>query len=168
MPDIKRVLVPTDFSPASDIAFRYAVDLAQRHGASIHLLHVVEESSLAAAYPDGFYVEPPGLRAQAIDEAIGRLKEMLAIAIAVRITTTTEVQVGRAAATIADVAGTRGIDLIVMATHGRSGIAHLVMGSVAEHVVRIAPCAVLTVRDHSRIADAIALSAAEAAPPQLA
>jgi hypothetical protein len=57
---------------------------------------------------------------------------------------------------VTEVATTRGSDLIVMGTHGRSGVAHLLLGSVAERVVRSAPCAVLTVRDTSRIADAVA------------
>ena len=156
MPEIKRVLVPTDFSPASDIAFRYAVDLAARQGATMHLLHVVEESSLAAAYPDGFYVEPPNLRAQVIDESLRRLKAMVATCAEAQITTTTETQVGRSSRTIVDVAKSRGTDLIVMGTHGRSGFAHFVLGSVAERVVRTAPCAVLTVRETSRVAEIVA------------
>ena len=156
MPDIKRVLMPTDFSPASDIAFRYALDLAGNQHATLHLLHVIEESSFAAAYPDGFYVEPPGLRAQVIDEAILRLKEMLAACVTARVTSTTEVQVGRPSRTIVDIAKSRGTDLIVMGTHGRSGVAHFVLGSVAERVVRTAPCAVLTVRETSRVADLVA------------
>ena len=69
---------------------------------------------------------------------------------------TIEVAVGRPARVIIETATNRGTDLIVMGTHGRSGVAHLVLGSVAERVVRTAPCAVLTVRDTSRIADAIA------------
>jgi nucleotide-binding universal stress UspA family protein len=153
MPDIKRVLVPTDFSPASDIAFRYALDLAGKQHATLHLLHVIEESSIAAAYPDGFYVEPPGLRAQVIDEGIRRLKDMLAACVTARVTTTTEVRIGRPSRTIVDIATSRGTDLIVMGTHGRSGFAHLMLGSVAERVVRTAPCAVLTVRETSRVAD---------------
>jgi nucleotide-binding universal stress UspA family protein len=155
MPDVKRILVPTDFSSASDLAFRYALELAARQGATLHLLHVIDESSLAAAFPDGFYVEPPGLRAQAIDEALRRLKIMLATCAETRVTTTTEVRVGRPSATIVDVAASRGTDLIVMGTHGRSGFAHFVLGSVAERVVRTAPCAVLTVRDTAKIADSM-------------
>lgn len=156
MPDIKRVLVPTDFSAASDIAFRYALDLAAKQQATLHLLHVVDEASLTAAYPDGFYVERPGLRAQVIDDAADRLKGMLAASAAARVTTTTEVRVGRPPRVIVDVAASRGTDLIVMGTHGRSGFAHLMLGSVAERVVRTAPCAVLSVRDTSRVGDLIA------------
>src|SRR4029079_10763757 len=73
MSRMKRLLVPTDFSPASDIAFNYALDLAAREGASIHLLHVVDDASYAAAFPDGMFVELPGLRERLVAEAIARL-----------------------------------------------------------------------------------------------
>jgi hypothetical protein len=72
------------------------------------------------------------------------------------VTATMEVIVGWPARVIAQTATSRGTDLIVMGTHGRGTIAHLVLGSVAERVVRTAPCAVLTVRDSSRIADVLA------------
>jgi nucleotide-binding universal stress UspA family protein len=153
------MLVPTDFSPASDIAFTYAVDMAVRQGCSIHLLHIIDDASFATAYPDGFYVELPGLRAQLIGEATGRLEEKAAKCMAAGVTATTEVAVGRPARAIVEEATSRGTDLIVMGTHGRSGFAHLVLGSVAERVVRTAPCPVLTVRDTSRIADVIAAEA---------
>ncbi|HUE85876.1 MAG TPA: universal stress protein, partial [Vicinamibacterales bacterium] len=155
----KRMLVPTDFSPASDIAFTYAIDMAAREGSTIHLLHVIDEASFATAYPDGFYVELPGLRAQLFDEANGRLTEMLARCTAAGVEATTEVAVGRVARVIAQSATNRGTDLIVIGTHGRGGFAHLVLGSVTERVIRMAPCAVLTVRDTSRIANAIAAEA---------
>jgi universal stress protein A len=159
MTAIKRMLVPTDFSPASDLAFAYAVDMAAREGSTLHLLHVLDEASFATAYPDGFYVELPGVRAQLTDEANARLKEMVGRCAAVNVEATTELAVGRAARVIVQTATTRGTDLIVIGTHGRSGFAHLMLGSVTERVVRMAPCAVLTVRDTSRIADAIAAEA---------
>jgi universal stress protein A len=160
MTAIKRMLVPTDFSAASDIAFLYAIDMAAREGSTLHLLHVVDEASFATAYPDGFYVELPGVRAQLSDEANAKLRDMAARCAAANVEATTEVAVGRAARVIAETATARGTDLIVIGTHGRSGFAHLVLGSVTERVMRIAPCAVLTVRDTSRLADAIAAEAA--------
>jgi nucleotide-binding universal stress UspA family protein len=156
MSQIERMLVPTDFSPASDIAFNYAVDMAARQHASIHLLHVIDDASFATAYPDGFYVELPGLRAQLTDDATRRLQEMAKQCATVNVPATIEVAVGRPARVVSDTAKRQGTDLVVMGTHGRSGFAHLVLGSVAERVVRTAPCAVLTVRDTSRLADAIA------------
>lgn len=159
---IKRMLVPTDFSPASEIAFAYAVDMATRQGCTVHLLNVIDDASFATAYPDGFYVELPGLRTQLVDEATGRLDAMAARCRAAGVSATTEVSVGRPARVIAETATVRGTDLIVMGTHGRSGFAHLVLGSVAERVVRVAPCPVLTVRDTSRVADTLAAEAVAA------
>ena len=156
MPDVKRILVPTDFSTTSEIAFRYAVDLGRTHGAAIHLLYVLESPSPAAAYPDGFSVDPPRLRAPAIDDAMRRLEAMRTVSAAARVTTTTEVRVGRPTDDILGVAAARGTDLIVMGTHGRRGVAHLLLGSVAEHVVRAAPCAVLTLREASRVGQLVA------------
>jgi nucleotide-binding universal stress UspA family protein len=156
MPPIKSILVPTDFSPASDIAFRYAVDLAVTQTSAVHVIHVVDDANLAAAYPDGLYVGPPGLREQLIAESNRRLQPMVALCAAAGVAATSETVVGGPARMIADVARRRASDLIVMGTHGRSGFAHLMLGSVAERVVRTAPCAVLTVRDSSRTADAVA------------
>ena len=159
MSRIKRMLVPTDFSPTSDIAFQYALDMAARDGATIHLLHVVENATVAAAFPDGLYAESPGLRERLIEEARRRLDEAAQTCAAAHIAATTQVVVGPAASSIAGEASARGTDLIVMGTHGRSGFAHLLLGSVAERVLRMAPCPVLTVRDSSRAADVIAAEA---------
>jgi nucleotide-binding universal stress UspA family protein len=162
MPLIKSILVPTDFSPASDIAFQYAIDRAVTEGSTIHLLHALDETSFATAYPDGFYVELPGLREQLIADADRRLQSLVTACAAAGVPSTSQTVVGRPARLIAEVAKARGTDLIVMGTHGRSGFAHMVLGSVAERVVRTAPCAVLTVRDSSRTADAVAEAAARA------
>jgi universal stress protein A len=159
MSRFKRLLVPTDFSPTSEIAFNYALDLAAREGASIHLLHAIEDASFAAAYPDGLYVELPGLREQLITEGRRRLEETVLKCTAANVVATTQVVVGPPASSITAEANERGSDLIVMGTHGRSGFAHLVLGSVAERVLRTAQCPVLTVRDSSRAADIIAADA---------
>jgi nucleotide-binding universal stress UspA family protein len=159
MSTVQRILVPTDFSPTSDLAFAYALDLAPRIGAAIRLLHVIDDTSIATAYPDGFYVELPSVRAQLIEETKGRLESLKARCEAAGVGATTEVAVGRPAPAIAETAVNRGTDLIVMGTHGRSGVAHLVLGSVAERLVRTAPCPVLTVRDTARVSDALANTA---------
>jgi nucleotide-binding universal stress UspA family protein len=159
MSRVKRLLVPTDFSPASDIAFEYALDMAARERASMHLLHVIEDGSFAAAYPDGLFVELPGLRDQLISEAQKRLDDIANACAAANVLATTQVIVGKPAACITAEANSRGSDLIVMGTHGRTGFAHLMLGSVAERVLRVAQCPVLTVRDSSRAADIIAAEA---------
>jgi universal stress protein A len=151
MSKIRRMLIPTDFSPLSDIAFTYGLDMASREGSRLELLHVIDEASFATAYPDGFYIERPGLRAQILDEANRQLAALVARCGAQGVPATTEVLVGRAAPMIVQEAMKRGTDLIVMGTHGRSGFAHLFLGSVAEKVVRSAPCPVLTVRQNLRL-----------------
>jgi nucleotide-binding universal stress UspA family protein len=154
MSQIQRVLIPTDFSPASALAFEYGLDLARRNRAAVHLLHVIDDSTLTTAYPDGFFVELPGLRVMLIGEASRQLGELVKQAEAAGITPTFEVLIGRPAGAIAEAAAARDSDLIVMGTHGRSGLAHLMLGSVAERVIRLAPCAVLTVRETARKAAA--------------
>ena len=153
MTRITRLLVPTDFSQTSEIALQYALDIAPP-GAAIHVLHVIDDSSLTAAYPDGFYVELPGQREQLIEEASRRLKDI--VRTAARPNLTTEVLVGWPVGAIVQDATLRDADLIVMGTHGRSGLAHALLGSVAERVLRTAPCPVLTVRDTSRVGDVLA------------
>jgi universal stress protein A len=159
MSRVKRLLVPTDFSPTSDIAFNYALDMAAREGASIRLLHVIEDASFAAAYPDGLFVELPGLREKLIGQARERLDDAVKACAAMQVAATTHVLVGSPAARITGEANDCGTDLIVMGTHGRTGLAHLMLGSVAERVLRTAQCPVLTVRDSSRTADIIAADA---------
>jgi nucleotide-binding universal stress UspA family protein len=155
MPGIARILVPTDFSPASDLALQYAIDLADRLRCRIDLLHVVDDVTIPTLYP-GSDVEVPALREQVMSEASAQLTKVLDRCVAAGVMTTAHVQFGTPARVIADTAENRGTDLIVMGTHGRGAIAHLLVGSVAERVVRIAPCAVLTVRDTARIADVLA------------
>ena len=164
MPQIKRILVPTDFSHPSDLAVEYAIDLARRFGASIHLLHVLEDVNFTAVYPDGFYAELPTLRAQLMSQAQTRISETAGRCAAASLTVTTQVTDGRPARVIVDIAALRGTELIVMGTHGRGGVAHMVMGSVAERVVRTAPCPVFTVRDTARVADAVTAAAVQTQP----
>jgi nucleotide-binding universal stress UspA family protein len=163
MSGIQRILVPTDFSPTSDIALQYAIDLSQPLGSSIHLLHVIDDSSFSAAYPEGVYFpEVPEIRDRLRSDAEDQLKGAAARCASAGVPATTEVVNGLPARTIAQTAKTRATDLIVMGTHGRGAFAHLMLGSVAERVVRIAPCGVLTVRDSSRLADVLALEYAAA------
>ena len=152
MSAITRMLVPTDFGATSDLAVRYATELARKVGASIHLLHVIEEPAYSAAYSDGYFVNAAELRQPLIDQAQRRLAA--AVKRCAPVPTTTDIQFGRPAQAIGEQALTRGTDLIIMGTHGRGVVAHLFVGSVAERVVRTAPCPVLTVRDTNRTADA--------------
>jgi nucleotide-binding universal stress UspA family protein len=152
----KRLLVPTDFSATSNIAFSYALDMAVRDGANIHVLHVIDDTKFAAVYPDAVMVEMPGLRERLTADAQKGLEEAIKTCAARNVTATTRVTFGPPASCITAEATGLGSDMIVMGTHGRSGFTHLMLGSVAERVLRTAPCPVLTVRDSSRAADTIA------------
>lgn len=144
MTEIKRILVPTDFSEAADAALTYAIDLAAKLGASVSLIHVFDDPFANGVYSGEYIPMPADMRA----EIIADLRRKLAEAVARRghSEMNPEVLVGSTARTIVDGAAERNADLIVMGTHGRGGMAHLLLGSVAERVVRTASCPVLTIR----------------------
>jgi nucleotide-binding universal stress UspA family protein len=138
----KRIVVATDFSPASDLAIQYAQALAHRYKASIHVIHVVEEPFPIT--PELYIHEIPDFRERLVTDARRQLEQAIA---GIDVSVTSEVLVGTVAGRIVEAATAADADLIVVGTHGRGAIGHLLMGSVAERVVRTAPCPVLTVRD---------------------
>jgi universal stress protein A len=141
-----RILVPTDFSEPSDAALEYARTLAAKFGASLHLLHVVEDQFVTGPFGAEMYVpNTPRTLSYLLSEAHERMAHRISADDRARLRATTEVIVGTVARTISHYAADNGYDLIVMGTHGRTGLAHVLMGSVAEHVVREAACPVLTV-----------------------
>jgi nucleotide-binding universal stress UspA family protein len=143
---VTRILVPTDFSETADAALEYAELWAETVNASIQLLHVLDDPSAAETLAtEANIAEAPALRAATLRDAQSWLAHR-AVHKAGITAIDSEIMFGHGARTIADYATDRGIDLIVMGTHGRTGIAHLLLGSVAERLVRTAPCAVLTVR----------------------
>ena len=147
---ITRILVPVDFSSHSDRAVRYAARLAGQVGAAVELLHVVEDPLVGGVYTAEIYVPSvPEMIQGFIDDASSRLASIKTTAFHHGADVDTAVIVGRAAHSIVEHATQGAFDLIVMGTHGRTGFSHLFMGSVAERVVRAAPCAVLTVRSNS-------------------
>jgi len=150
-PQFKTILVATDFSQASEHALAYAQALATSFGSTLHLLHVVPDPVLASAWSEAYAYDltalGESLRSEAEQQLTERAKSIRDVAV------TTEALVGSPAGTIAGTAAERGVDLIVMGTHGRSGFSHLFMGSVAERVLRSAPCPVLTVREPGRRKD---------------
>lgn len=146
MTRITRILVPTDFSATADAALEYAFGLAERFGASIQLLHVLDDPFVFEGMSAEAYItEAPVLRTAMLEDARQRLRHRAAPREG-GVPVETEVLFGHGARTMAEYAAERGIDLIVMGTHGRTGFAHLMVGSVAERLVRTAPCPVLTVR----------------------
>ena len=147
MSRITRILVPTDFSETSDAALTYAQTLADSLGASLHLVHVFDDpygEALMAEVNESVY---ESMRGSALAAARRRLLRRLPPADRKRFRATTAMITGTPASAIVDYAGKHEMDLIVMGTHGRSGFAHLLLGSVAEKVVRSSTCPVLTVRD---------------------
>jgi nucleotide-binding universal stress UspA family protein len=143
MKPFKKLLVPVDFSQASDAALDLAISVAKTSGASLTLLHVY--GIPAYAFPEGFALAPEVLTriAAGAQEGVERLKALHRDA-GVPITALSSA--GVPAEDILARARDQGFDLIVMGTHGRTGLKHVLLGSVAERVVRLAPCPVLTVR----------------------
>jgi nucleotide-binding universal stress UspA family protein len=140
-----RILVPTDFSDPSDAALEYARTLAARFGASLHLFHVVEDQFVTGPFGAEMYVpHPTGTLSYLMAEAQAYMTRRISAEDRTALRATTEIIVGTAARTIVDYASDNGYDLIVMGTHGRTGLAHLLTGSVAEQVIRRAACPVLT------------------------
>jgi nucleotide-binding universal stress UspA family protein len=144
---IRKILFPTDFSNASTLALGHAVMLADSFGAELTLFHVAadEKHSRQAQFPQ---LEKAGDELQELAEA--QLAEMAGAKRPQRLAVKRVVRQSHLPAQeIANYARDEGFDLLVMGTHGRTGVAHLLMGSMAENLVRLAPCPVLTVREHT-------------------
>jgi nucleotide-binding universal stress UspA family protein len=144
---VSRILVALDFSPQADAALSYATTVARGCGASVDLLHVVDDRLATADW-----VSNPSLRAltavreQAIDESSRRLARLVTGLQLDGLVARWHVVVGQPAPALVAAAATHGSDLIAMGTRGLSGLPHLIVGSVADRVVRTASCPVLTVR----------------------
>lgn len=142
---ITRILVPTDFGPASDAALAWARDLTHAYAARLSLLHVVTDPRAIGLWTSEVYVPAdPETQARLLREAKERLERALPADESCRFGVTVEARIGDVAETILEIAREQKVDLIVMGTHGRHGLAHLILGSVAERVLRNAPCPVLT------------------------
>jgi universal stress protein A len=144
MISLNHILVPHDFSETSAAAVRYAQTLARNSRARITFLHV--SSSAQAAFDTEFPIGLEDAREDAIRE---RLLKIVTPQEQVEFNPQFVVRPGNPAAEIVRYAEEHDVDLIVMGTHGRGLVAHVVLGSVAEKVVRTAPCPVLTVRNPS-------------------
>jgi nucleotide-binding universal stress UspA family protein len=148
---ISHVLVPTDFSPYADQALAYAIELAPLLQARLTLLHAVHavplwvEGDMGRALPDVYLRELEAHARQELEQRQQRVREA-------GIQGNSMLVHGIPFQSIVDAAREQKIDLIVMGTHGRTGLQHVLLGSVAEKVVRLAPCAVLIVRrPHSAV-----------------
>jgi len=144
-PDIKRILVPLDFSTSSRRALDYAAGMARQFDASLHLVHVCEVPTMMTGSMDAYAIAYTDWSQRLGEEAE---REIVKIAASVKARkVTTEVLFGNAARAIVEAAENNAADLIVMGTHGHGAVMHLMMGNVAERVVRTAPCPVMTVRE---------------------
>jgi nucleotide-binding universal stress UspA family protein len=148
-PPIRRILVPHDFSETAEKAFGLALALAAKLGASLTLLHVYEVPSYAFA--EGVPL-PVSLTEEIAAAARSALEVLAGRAAQEGVPIATLLRQGAAWSEIAAAAKEPGADLIVMGTHGRRGVARMLLGSVAEKVVRTAPCPVLTVHGNDAAA----------------
>lgn len=139
------ILVPTDGSAPATAAAEHALDLAAATGAAVHLLSVVDTADLGLT-------TPPDIELEEVRSSIRSAAERAVADLADRadergIGATTAIRVGDPSQEILDAGEAMGADLVVMGTHGRTGLAHVLLGSTAERVVRRATVPVLTVRD---------------------
>jgi nucleotide-binding universal stress UspA family protein len=151
--DIKRILVPVDFSVNSQRALDYAHGLAVKFDAALHLVHVCEVPAMMTPALDAYAIAYTDWSQRLGEEAE---KQLIKITPALRdVKVTTEVLFGPPAPAIVEAAGTNKSDLIVMGTHGHGAVMHMLMGNVAERVVRTAACPVLTVREPKPAKEAV-------------
>lgn len=143
---VRNILVPVDFSEASMGALRHAKELALTYGAQITLLHAVEE----VVYPSAYGVEPVNLPGPEVVERVeANLAEMAREEIGYE-HVMVKAEVGYAPSAILDYAETNEVDLITIATHGRTGLERMLLGSVTERVVRRSPAPVFVVKSFGK------------------
>jgi nucleotide-binding universal stress UspA family protein len=147
---LKKILVATDFSEAADAALAYGRALARTFGATLHVLHVADDMYMRLG-GDAYSAVLPDLQQDVERQAKDRLVQLLVDDDSTPLPTESVVITsGTTAPAIVNYAANADIDLIVVGTHGRGAVAHLLVGSVAERVVRTARCPVLTVRHPER------------------
>lgn len=146
---LKKILVPIDFSDYSKNALKYAVPFAKQFGAEILLLYVVEPTIYPADFSFG-QVGFPSMEAEMYKRGSEELIKLAEKEIKDTVKWQTRVETGKAFAEINRVAAEENVDLIIIATHGHTGVEHIIFGSTAEKVVRKAPCPVLSIRTVER------------------
>jgi len=141
---VRKILVPIDFSDHSEKVLDYAIDHARAFDASLHIIHAFE----VLVYRGVRYDEV--LSSETVEDAEERarktLEEHLERATKLGVKAESQLVEGEARDVIARVAKELGVDLVIIGSHGRSRLKHLLLGSVAEHTLRVAPCAVLIVK----------------------
>jgi nucleotide-binding universal stress UspA family protein len=138
------LLIPTDFSTSAEQALDYAIRLARPLNARLTVLHVIQPVPMGGA---GMGIVLPEIYLQEVKEGVqSSMEEALARVTAAGLTAERIVLYGTPFQEIIETAKARQVDLIVMGTHGRTGLIYVLLGSVAEQVIRLAPCSVLVVR----------------------
>lgn len=143
---LKRILVASDLSEPSENALKYGKALAEAFSASLHILHVLDDPLVYGWTAEGYIASLKNVHAQMEKEATERLHKLLRDEERQEYRAEMNIKWGRPFVEIIRYAREKDINLIVMGTHGRGAIAHMLLGSVAEKVVRKAPCPVLSVR----------------------
>ena len=144
--NVQRILFPTDFSDHSRTAEKSACDLADQFGAELHVLHVLHDLLLTMPMTAAALLIPPQSLENEINFAEEEIQKIPPPAWASGKRVVRVVRTGATFDAIVRYAQENAIDLIVIGTHGRTGLSHVLLGSIAERVVRHAPCSVLTVR----------------------
>jgi nucleotide-binding universal stress UspA family protein len=161
--DVGKILVPVDYSSDSQQALLWGMSLAEKYGSQLLLFHVIPKAveevfaqGIGVTSPPAYYLErmAPGNRPFAgqtiiidlLDKALTELQDFAHKHLREPLLLESKVGVGKPAEEILRVAREEGVDLIVMGTHGHSGLRHLLLGSVAEEVTRHASCPVFTIR----------------------
>lgn len=141
---IRKILVPVDFSECSRKALRYAIPFAMQFEASLTLLYVTPMNYTVGEFG---MVDSPLMASQVREAEEKAMAKLLREEIGDRVPVIQQTRLGRPASEIAAAAKEMDADLIIIATHGHTGLKHMLLGSVTEDVVRIAPCPVLVVRE---------------------
>lgn len=147
----KHILAPTDFSHHAEAAVKSAFELAEQFGATVHMVHtlaepvsaIAPEPMIVAAPPPEFYEESEKTCKEALQKVASQFGKP-------GVKVQTAALWGSPVDTVLEYAQREPIDLIVISTHGRTGLSHVLLGSVAESIVRNAPCPVLTLRDKKK------------------
>jgi universal stress protein A len=142
---IRSILVPIDFSVHSKNALKYAVPLAEKFGASLHLVYVVEPTIYPADLGFG-QVVLPGVEDELREKGAGELQSLIEREIGRRVKATSAVRSGNPHQEILREAEEKAVDMIVVATHGHSGVEHMLFGSTADRIVHRSKVPVLTIR----------------------
>lgn len=145
--NLKKILVPQDFSEYSLHALKYAVTFAELFNSELIVLHIVEPIVYPADFSFG-QVSIPAMEEEIRKHSEEQLDELVEKEIPRNVKSTAIIRVGKPFIEIVEIAKSENVDLIVISSHGRTGMDHVLFGSTADKVVRKAPCPVLTIRPH--------------------